>query len=669
MTTSLIDEFERFRLAKISDIKPSNWVEKNRVMTSDVSPFPGPFRYDKTPYTREIIDCISSEHPSRIIAVMKAAQIGFTASVIEGAIGWIIDQNPGNIMFLSGAQELSEEVMNKRIDQMIESAGLRHLIRPGVIKKKNQRTGDTAKAKEFPGGSLVAGSASNDRLLRQRSIQFGFIDDFDAVKRSSKAAGSIRKLIEARFAAFYEKMKLYYISTPEVKQKSNIEPVFLLGDQRRFYIPCPCCGQYIAIFWNVERPDMEPAGITWKLEEGKLVSGSVGYICQECGGFFNDRKKLDLMRLGEWRPTAEPSEPGYYSYHISALYAPPGMYDWEYYVRQWLEANPPAQKAKEDLVQTFYNLVLGETYEQKAKQLDATSIQKNIRNYKIGEIPEWVSHKDGNGDIVMITLACDLNGVEQDARVDYEMVAWSENGTSYSIRHGSIGTFVPKEGSKRFKDDRQHWTYELGRTWSVWPELKKIIEASYLTDTERKMKIVVTGIDTGHYTNFAFEFIDSMPFNVIGLKGDKESKFRRLGIDVPIFKEARERSKLYLLDVNHVKDTVSTNMELKWSPNNGEQQPTGFMNYPIPSEGLYLLNNYFSHFQAEHRIIESKEGEAIGSRWVKKHSQDQNHAWDCYIYSYCLRDLWANKVLKEAGEKNGSWADFVRFFKDLKNKK
>jgi len=42
-----------------------------------------------------------------------------------------------------------------------------------------------------------------------------------------------------------------------------------------------------------------------------------------------------------------------------------------------------------------------------------------------------------------------MNGTEQDARMDYEVVAWSESGATYSIKHGSIGTFIPREGAKK----------------------------------------------------------------------------------------------------------------------------------------------------------------------------------------------------------------------------
>lgn len=648
----------------VSDLKPSEWYEKNMVMPRG-SAFPGPFSFDRTPYWREPLDCAAKEHPAKEISIMKGAQVGGTVAVLNPIVGYTMAQNPGNTMFLTGHSDLTQAAFLK-IDQMIDNCGIRHLIRPNVVRAKNSRSGDTDMLKEFAGGSLWGGSVTNHNLLRQYDVMIMIVDDFDAAATSSKFAGSTRELVQKRTSAFMHKKKIFYVSSPQIKNQSNIENVFLLGDQRYWNVPCPCCGAFIVLQWNVQK-DGETAGITWKIDENSnIVKGSVGYVCQECAGFFTDSHKYEMNLAGFWKPTVVPKEENHWSYQISTLYAPAGMDNWQAMVQRYINANPIGAKVNQKAMQTFVNVDLGLTFEEIAKTPDATALQKNVRNYQIGEIPEWVSQKDGNGEIVMITLASDLNGTEQDARLDWEIVAWSESGASYSVKHGSIGTFVRNEGTKEHREDRQHWTYEIGRTWSVWPELKKIIEDTYLTDTDRKMKIVVSGIDTGHFTNFAFEFIDSMPFNVIGLKGDKESKFRKMGIDVPIFKQARERSKLYLLDVNHVKDLVSTNMELNWVSGNGEQQPSGFMNYPSPSDGLYQYSNYFSHFQSEKRTIENKNGEPIGAMWVKKQSKAANHHWDVFVYNYALKELWAHNVLRESGQKNTSWADFVRFFKSIK---
>jgi phage terminase large subunit GpA-like protein len=658
----LNDLLENGRI-QLSDLDPADWAEAHRVLNSEVSSRPGPFKYDYTPYLREPVNCLSPNHPARIVAVMKGAQIGFSMGVIESGIGWIISEAPGNILFLSGHADLAEEAITQRVDQMIDSCGIRPLIRPNSLRTKNQRTGDTNKSKEFPGGYLVAGSASNHKLLRQRSMRYGFIDDFDAAKTSTNQAGSTRTLIEQRFAAYYDKMKLFYISTPELKQTSNIEPVYLKGDQRRYFVPCPCCGDYIPLIWTVQIQDTkEMGGISWKMDgNGELVPGSVGYVCQICGQFFDDSRKYDMNLQGEWRPTAKPSEVGYYSYHISSLYAPPGMYDWEYYVRKYIEANPASGRI-ESLHKSLVNLCLGETYEHTATAPSANQVQSKIRTYKIGSIPEWMSEKDGNGKIVLLTCACDLNGKEKDARLDYEVVAWAESGSNYSIKHGSIGSFVFREGDTEEAKIRTKWTYEHNQPNSVWPVFEEVLNAIYETDTGRQMKIASTVVDTGHFTSHAYTFVDdtTVPY-VFGVKGDKEEKFRKYKIDLPLYKAAKERAKMYLLDVNYIKDLVAEAIKLEWNPQSTNKQHPGYMNYPQPGDGLYSYENYFKHYEAEHRTDDYKEGEIVGTRWQKKNQNDQNHFWDVRIYNYALKELWKDLVLKESPLKKGTWADFAKY--------
>jgi phage terminase large subunit GpA-like protein len=660
--TSQIESILDVANIQLSTIKPSDWCEQNRTMDSSVSRFEGKFSYNVTPYTREIVDCLAPDHPARIIAVMKGAQIGFSTGVIEPGVGWIISQNPGNILFLTGHSDLSEEAVLK-IDNMIDSCGIRNLIRPNVMRSKSNKTGDTNAKKEFPGGSLVSGSASNHKLLRQRSVRYGFIDDFEAAKGKTKESGSTRKMIEQRFASYSDKMKLYYISTPELKQTSNIEPTYLLGDQRKYLIPCPCCGEFIELRWSTPvegTDDKEMAGITWKTDaRNRLIKDSVGYICQKCGDFFTDKNKYELNLAGFWQPTAEPSQEGFYSYHISSLYAPPGMYDWKHYVNDWLEANPEGGKRNEEAYKAFQNLVLGFTYEEQGEAPKANQLQKNIRNYEIGIIPDRVSQRDGNGTIVLLTCACDLNGTEDDARLDYEILAHAENGATYSVKHGSIGTFVPRENTKKHKEDRERWTYQHGKTNSVWPEFDKILATIYLTDTNKRMKIFISGVDTGHYTKHAYDFIDKTNKFVIGLKGKDTEKFIKQSADLTTFRKAKERNKLYLVEVNVIKDDLADLIKLKWNEDADEEQPAGFMNYPIPSGGLYLFHNYFSHYEAEERRIETKEGEGMAARWVKKSSNVQNHFFDVRIYNMVLKDILVDMVCKELKMKNFGWSDYV----------
>lgn len=652
----IIDILESSRV-KISSLKPSDWAEQNIIMPK---PFPGPLRYEKTPYTREIIDCFAPDHPAREIAVMGAAQFGKTASIIVPVIGYIIANDPGNIIMTVGHEDLLAEAMD-RIDAMLDTTGLRKLIRSSAKRAKSQKTGDTNTVKQFANGYLKLSAASNPKIWRQADYKFGLIDDYDAVKGGSKVAGSTRDLIQKRFTAYAKTKKILYVSSPELTQTSNILEVYKMGDQRKFQVPCPCCGDYIELKWSIEGKSGKQAGIYWNVDaEGMLDPNSVGYICQTCDELFTDQHKSEFIPKGYWHPTAKPQRPDFYSYHMSALYSPHGMTDWTGYVYKWLEIHPQGQKRKERNYQTFLNLDLGEPYEEQGEAPQANELQKNIRQYEIGTVPEKISIQDGNGKIVLLTCACDLNGIEDDARLDYEIVAWSESGASYSVKHGSIGTFVPREGEKKFKEDRARWSYYHNKSNSVWPELDKILSTKFRTDTGRNMIIAMAGVDTGHYTTHAYSFIDKKNSMLIcGLKGDKENKFRALGRDTAKFKKAHERQNLYMVDVNLVKDEMAGLINLRWDKYNDSIQPPGFMNYPTPSGGLYLFDNFFAHYEAEHRVPDWKDGDIIGYKWVKKTSNHQNHFFDVRVYNMTLREIFVYLFGVEAKIKNAQWADYV----------
>ncbi len=636
----------------ISNIKPSDWVEQNVVMGK---PFPGPFKYSRTPYAREIIDTMANDHPMRWVAVMKGAQIGLSAGVLIPIQLWMIKNDPCNTYFLVGSPDLIEKATEK-LDIGIDNANLRSYIKPQVMRRRAQKSGDTNSKKEFSGGYIHIGSANNHKDIRDVSLKRGIFDDFESVKAKSKESGNTRKLLEQRFAAYADVHKIAYVSTPELEETSNIEPAYLLGDQRKYMVPCPCCGEYIEWRWNVTEGEIT-GGITWKLDDlGKVISESVGYICQKCGGFFNDKNKHELLNSGYWKPTAEPSKPGYYSYHISSLYAPIGMYDWEHYVNDYIEANPEGQPRDENLWKTFVNVVLGETYKNPAVELKANQLQKNVRNYEIGSVPEKLSTQDGNGKIVLLTFACDLNGKLEDARLDYEITGWSESGASYSIEHGSIGTFIPNESTKKNKVQRDAWTYEHHKFNSVWPEVDKLLGKEYITDTGRKMKILISGIDTGHCEQEAFLYIDNSNFYVFGLKGDKEDKYVNRHVEQANFKVGQSRSKLYMARVGRLKDSLAARMRLNWDKGNDTEQPGGFMNFPMPANGKYLYENYFSHFEAEIRKID-KDGNFI---WEKKNSTVQNHLFDCHIYNMVLKEIIMNLVCKEYKIPNFTWNDFTK---------
>jgi phage terminase large subunit GpA-like protein len=72
----------------------SQWADRYRVLSQRASSEPGPWRTDRTPYLREIMDCLSPLSPIERVVFMKGSQIGGTECG-NNWIGYVIHQARG----------------------------------------------------------------------------------------------------------------------------------------------------------------------------------------------------------------------------------------------------------------------------------------------------------------------------------------------------------------------------------------------------------------------------------------------------------------------------------------------------------------------------------------------------------------------------------------------
>ena len=501
-------------------IAPSDWAEKNLILSSE-SKFSGLFSYNRSPYTREVVDNMRPNSGVEITAVMKCSQSGFTQSVVIPSMVYHISESPTNQMFLSSSDKMVQNTIRGRFDTVMESSGLSNLLKTNSIKKANQRTGDTDFKKEYTGGTLI-NATYNASNLRFHSVEVINCDEYDDAPRVDKKEGSYFDLIMARTKSYADTRRVLFMSSPTTKGVSNIEYVYNLGDKREWNWECPHCKSYIPILWKIEKPDGTLAGIKWKLDNNfKLIEDSVHYECQNCGGNIQYKDKYKLNLSGCWVPTCEPKRLRCRSYRHNAICNPPGFESWTDLVIQFLEACPPNNgHIDTDALKVFTNTQLGELWEERGKSPRSTDLMRNVNDYTIGTIPDKICKESGNGKIALISLACDLGGVmdkdnnNEDVRLDWEIVVHTTNGQMYSINHGSIGTF--KRTQNKTKQDilndsqREKFTYEHNVKNSVWPILKEIVYSTLQGEDETYYDIDITVIDTGHFTKYAENFVESI---------------------------------------------------------------------------------------------------------------------------------------------------------------
>jgi phage terminase large subunit GpA-like protein len=78
----------------------SEWADKYRVLASDTSAESGKWKTGRTPYLKEIMDCLSPNNTPKRVVFMKGAQIGGTEVGLNW-IGYIIHHAPGPMLYVN----------------------------------------------------------------------------------------------------------------------------------------------------------------------------------------------------------------------------------------------------------------------------------------------------------------------------------------------------------------------------------------------------------------------------------------------------------------------------------------------------------------------------------------------------------------------------------------
>src|SRR3972149_5213705 len=96
----------------------SQWADKTRILFSKASGEPGPWRTARTPFAREIMDCLSVHSAVSSRSFMKASQIVGT-EVLLNWMGSVMDHAPAPMLVVQPTLEARERFGKQRVDPML----------------------------------------------------------------------------------------------------------------------------------------------------------------------------------------------------------------------------------------------------------------------------------------------------------------------------------------------------------------------------------------------------------------------------------------------------------------------------------------------------------------------------------------------------------------------
>tara|TARA_R110002167_G_C12707254_1_gene655209 strand:+ start:26344 stop:28290 length:1947 start_codon:yes stop_codon:yes gene_type:complete len=564
-------------------LKVSEWADQHRRLSGKGASEPGPWRTSRTPYLREIMDCLSPSSPYERVVFMKGAQIGATECG-NNWIGYVIHHAPGPMLAVLPTVEMAKRNSRQRIDPLIEeSEVLSSLVKPA----RARDSGNTVLTKSFQGGLLAMTGANSAVGLRSMPVRYLFLDEVDGYPGDIDGEGDPVALAEARTRTFARR-KVFIVSTPTVKGVSRIEREFEASDQRRYFVPCPHCSHFQ---W------LEFERLRW--EKGQ--PGTAHYLCEDCDGAIHEHHKTRMLEQGEWRSTAK-SEKGNEKtagFHISSLYSPIGWRSWSEIATAWEMA-----QGNDAAVKSVKNTDLGETW------------------VETGEAPDWQrlydQRESGPAGIVSSRGLFLTAGVDvQKDRLEVDVWAWGRGLESWLVDH-----IVIDGGPQRPE---------------AWLELNGLLDQTWAHEGGAHLRIARMAIDTGYESPAVYAWARKAGFGQVAPIKGAEGFNRSSPVSGPTLvdatdggKKLRRGARLWTVAVSTFKS--ETYRFLRAERPTDEERAEGADYLPgtvhLPK---WVDAEWLKQLVAEQLITVKNKRGFTRLEWQKL--RERNEALDCRVYA------------------------------------
>ncbi len=558
----------------------SEWADAYRMLPSNASAEPGKYRTKRTPYLKEIMDCLTTNTEVGEVIVLKSAQVGYS-ELINNFIGYVIDISPSSVMLVQPTGDAAKKYSKQRIDPMIEATPS---LKKKVAPKNTKEGSNTVLSKDFAGGMLNIVSATSAVSLRSTPVKFLCLDEVDGYPIDCDNEGSPIDLARKRTTTF-SRRKILMGSTPTIENISVIAKEFKRGDMRYYHVPCPeCNGKQVFKFSNLHFE---------KDDKHQYIPNSVHYECEFCKYEIKEFHKTWMLDNGEWIATNPEADPKIRSYHISSLYSPIGWKSWDEIAIEWLEAQLDSSKLK---LKTFINTVLGETYKEKTQQPDWIKLYNRREPYKFFD-----AHKD----IVYCCAGLDT----QDDRIAIHVIGVGEDNELWVLAYDEI----------------------LGHPTdpNTWRQVRRYIDTPIRSRTGVELEIKDACIDSaGHFTDQVYDFCKKNNDKFIPIigRGEEVGFYMKQGktIDIDQFgKKYANPIILYQVNTTLAKKTIYNFLQ-------NEEVGSRYIHF---SEDL--PKNYYEMLTSE-QLITKIIGGKFKEQFIKPTGNTRNEALDTIGYAYAL---------------------------------
>lgn len=573
----------------------SDWADEHFYLSAVSSAEAG--RWKTIPYQRGIMDTLTDPLIEQVW-VMKSARVGWT-KMINALVAYHVHQDPCSIMVVQPTVEDAEGYSKEEIAPMIDDVPC---LRGLVSDAKAKDGSNTVLSKNYPGGMLGIIGANSPRGFRRVSRRVVLFDEVDGYPIGGAGAEGDQIKLGIRRSEYFWNRKIAGGSTPTIKDLSRIERQFEMGDQRRYFVPCPECGHMAPLVFRKPKDDDKEAvrghHMAWLENEPHLAY----FVCEANGCVIPHSKKRQMVERGEWRATATGSG-NVASFHIWAAYSYSPNASWGVLAQEFLDA-----KADRTLLQTFVNTVLGETWEEEySARLGAEGLRARAETYEPGVVPEKA---------VVLVAGVDV----QDNRLEITIVGYGRGEESWVVSHDVI-----------FGDPAQA---------EIWKQLDESLLRPYRHKSGAMLRVMSAAIDSGgHFTHEVYQYArERKARGVIAVKGQSQRGKMAIGKPTKVDVNFRGQVLKHGLDLYPMgSDTIKSVLYGRFKLQDPGPGYTHF-HAGLPPE-------YFEQLVSEKKIVRYVKGFPT-YEWVLKPGT-RNEALDCKVMAYAALQFLFTKFRRD----------------------
>ncbi|HEH7676541.1 TPA: phage terminase large subunit family protein [Escherichia coli] len=253
------------------------------------------------PYVIEPMNCLASREYDAVIFV-GPARTGKTIALIDGWVIYNVICDPADMLIIQMTEEKAREHSKKRLARTFR-------VSPEVVSRLSPNKNDNnVYDRTFLAGNYLKIGWPSVNIMSSSDYKCVALTDYDrfpedidgegdafslASKRTTTFMSSGMTLVESSPGRDVKDVKWRRTSPHEAPPTTGILSLYNRGDRRRWYWPCPHCGEYFQPCGDVV------AGFR-DIADPVLASEAAYIQCPSCSGRILPEQKRELNGRGVW---------------------------------------------------------------------------------------------------------------------------------------------------------------------------------------------------------------------------------------------------------------------------------------------------------------------------------------------------------------------------------